>query len=139
MNFSFNKMLLSVLCIFTFPARSDMWIQPLYYADQEQLEGTLQAYSSNSGALLLGGDKQNSDNSKIGLGGSYFNVEQKYCNYPNMHVDVQNYQGFVYGALYFDRKIELDWRVSAGVNNYKHLTIQIYPHFLFPYDFLLIV
>lgn len=101
------------------PCFGEVWLQPLYYSDQEQLVGDLQAYSSNSGAILFGGDKLINSKTLLGIGASYFNVVQSYCNYPNLHIDVQNYQGFLYGAFYFARNMELDWLLSAGVNNYK--------------------
>lgn len=116
-------LLLCILFLGVKPGLATVWLQPLYYADQEQLVGDLQAYSSTSGALLFGADKIINDKTMLGIGASYFNVVQSYCNYPNLHIDIQNYQAFLYGAFYFSRDMELDWLINAGVNNYKQTYI----------------
>jgi len=95
-----------------------MWVQPLYYSDQQQLIGNMQAYSSNTGAIIFGLDRKFKNGAVLGFGGSYFNVTQKYCNFPDMHIDLQNFIGFIYGSFDVKDIMQIDWLASAGVNYY---------------------
>lgn len=98
------------------------WVKPVYYADQQYSNDNLYGYSTYSGGILVGIDKQLDACNTLGISANYFYALQDDINDTATKNHINNYAASIYGKRVFKGKLSLDYLFSIGLNDYKNTT-----------------
>jgi len=96
-----------------------VWLQPFFEAGKQKNLGDLLGYKASTTGFVLGGDKELSKNSILGIATSYARSKVKSLTNTVTHTDIDTYLGILYGSYNFGNDISIDWLASAGTNDYS--------------------
>ena len=95
----------------------DFWITPLGSLINQNNQGSLNGYKANQAGFAMGGSKEFSANSTIGLLFMYTNTNASGNSSSSPSSLVSNsYQGGVYGMYGFDKTFYVNYVVDYGIN-----------------------
>lgn len=99
-----------------FISEGNMWFKPFYSRADQDNKGGIAGYDTVSYGAVVGYDAAVSDDLRLGVAFSYGNIEVD-GNAGNQNVDVDSYEGTVYGSYVLDKTTEINFIAGAGFFN----------------------